>query len=49
MIPQRNRHIVEWIKSANEYLGSRIGVTSAEPFCTKEPIGLTSLESLTLL
>ena len=49
VIPQRNRRVVEWIKSANEYLGSRIGVTSAEPFYTKEPIGLTGLESLTLL
>ena len=49
VIPQKNRRVVEWIKSANEYLGSRIGVTSAEPFYTKEPIGLTGLESLTLL
>ncbi len=49
VMPQRNRRVVEWIKSANEYLGSRIGVTSAEPFYTKEPIGLTGLESLTLL
>ena len=46
VIHQRNRRVVEWIKSANEYLGSRIGVTSAEPFYTKEPIGLTGLESL---
>ena len=49
VMPQRNRRVVEWIKSANEYLGSRIGVTSAEPFYTKEPLGLTGLESLTLL
>ena len=49
VIPERNRRIVEWIKSANEYLGSRIGVTSAEPFYTKEPLGLTGLDSLTLL
>ena len=49
VIPERNRRVVEWIKSANEYLGSRIGVASAEPFYTKEPIGLTGLESLTLL
>ena len=48
-IPERNRRNVEGIKSANEYLWSRIGVTSAEPFYTKEPIGLTGLESLTLL
>ncbi len=49
VIPQKNRRVVEWIKSANEYLGSRIGVTSAEPFYTKEPLGLTGLESLTLI
>ncbi len=49
VMPQRNRRVVEWIKSANEYLGSRIGVASAEPFYTKEPIGLTGLESLTLV
>ncbi|MCH8315260.1 MAG: bacillithiol biosynthesis deacetylase BshB1 [Planctomycetes bacterium] len=49
VMPQRNRRVVEWIKSANEYLGSRIGVTSAEPFYTKEPLGLTGLESLTMV
>ena len=49
VMPEKNRRVVEWIKSANEYLGSRIGVTSAEPFYTKEPLGLTGLESLTLL
>ncbi len=49
VIPERNRRVVEWIKSSNAYLGSRIGVTSAEPFYTKEPLGLTGLESLTLL
>ncbi len=49
VMPERNRRVVEWIKSANEYLGSRIGVASAEPFYTKEPLGLTGLESLTLL
>ncbi len=46
VMPQKNRRVVEWIKSANEYLGSRIGVKSAEPFYTKEPIGLTGLDSL---
>lgn len=47
--PEKNRKIVEWIKSANEYFGSRIGVQAAEPFYTKEPIGLTDLSSLTLI
>ena len=47
--PEKNRRVVEWIRSANHYLGSRIGVESAEPFYTKEPIGLTGLGSLTQL
>ncbi|MCH8822416.1 MAG: bacillithiol biosynthesis deacetylase BshB1 [Planctomycetes bacterium] len=49
VMPEKNRKIVEWIKSANEYFGSRIGVQAAEPFYTKEPIGLTDLSSLTLI
>jgi bacillithiol biosynthesis deacetylase BshB1 len=47
--PERNRGIVDWIHSANRYFGSRIGVGAAEPFFTREPIGLTGLDSLTLL
>ena len=47
--PEKNRKVVEWIKSANEYLGSRIGVQAAEPFYTKEPIGLSDLSSLTMI
>ena len=46
VLPAKNRKVVEWISSANHYFGSRIGVESAEPFYTKEPIGLTSLDSL---
>lgn len=41
-----NSHVVDWIESAATYFGSRIGVAHAEPFFTKEPIGLTGLESL---
>ncbi len=47
--PEKNRRVVEWVLSANHYFGSRIGVEYAEPFFTKEPIGLTGLESLTQL
>jgi len=46
VMPERNRRIVEWVASAGHYLGSRIGAASAEPFFTKEPIGLGSLDSL---
>jgi bacillithiol biosynthesis deacetylase BshB1 len=46
VVPEKNRRIVEWIDAANVYFGSRIGTAAAEPFFTKEPIGLSSLTSL---
>ncbi len=48
VLPEKNREIVEWLASANHYIGSRIGVRSAEPFFTKEPVGLTDLSSLVM-
>ncbi len=47
--PQRNRGIIEWLEAGNRYFGSRIGVGAAEPFFTKEPIGLAGLDALTRL
>jgi bacillithiol biosynthesis deacetylase BshB1 len=47
VLPPRNRRIVSWLQAANQYFGSRIGTASAEPFFTKEPLGLTSLDALT--
>lgn len=44
--PEKNRRVVEWIAAANTYFGSRIGTKSAEPFFTKEPLGLGSLEGI---
>lgn len=44
--PEKNRRVVEWIDAANTYFGSRIGTKSAEPFFTKEPLGLSSLEGI---
>lgn len=44
--PVRNRRIVEWIEQAAGYFGSRIGTQAAEPFYTREPLGLTSLASI---
>lgn len=41
--PEKNRRVVEWVRSAADYFGSRIGTAAAEPFYTKEPIGLDSL------
>jgi bacillithiol biosynthesis deacetylase BshB1 len=46
VIPERNRRIVDWIDAANVYFGSRIGTAAAEPFFTKEPLGLTAIDGL---
>ena len=40
VMPEKNRKVVEWVEAAATYFGSRIGVQAAEPFFTKEPIGL---------
>lgn len=42
----KNTGIVEWITAEDRFFGSRIGTRAAEPFWTREPLGLTSLESL---
>lgn len=44
--PEKNRPVVEWIDAANRYFGSRIGVMFAEPFYTKEPLGLAGFDSI---
>jgi len=44
--PEKNRRVVEWIAAANTYFGSRIGTASAEPFFTREPLGLNSLDGI---
>ncbi len=46
VLPEKNRRVIEWLEAAGTYFGSRIGTASAEPFFTKEPIGLGSLEGL---
>lgn len=46
VIPEKNRVVVDWIAAAMTYFGSRIGTKSAEPFFTKEPVGLADLGSL---
>ena len=48
VMPEKNRKVVEWIRSANHYFGSRIGTESAEPFFTREPIGLSGFDSLVM-
>ncbi|MEM6334582.1 MAG: PIG-L family deacetylase [Planctomycetota bacterium] len=46
VIPEKNRAVVHWLREMNHYMGSRIGTDYAEPFWTREPIGLTSLEGM---
>lgn len=42
----KNAHVPEWVAAADRYFGSRIGTPAAEPFFTREPLGLGSLDSL---
>ena len=46
VIPENNRSIVEWIEAQDKYFGGRLRTESAEPFYTREPIGLNDLQSL---
>ncbi len=48
VLPEKNRRVVEWIDAANIYFGSRIGTTSAEPFFTKEPLGMSGFDGLVM-
>ncbi|MDX9912711.1 MAG: PIG-L family deacetylase [Phycisphaerales bacterium] len=48
VLPEKNRRIVEWVDAAMTYFGSRIGTPSGEAFFTREPVGLSSLDSLCL-
>jgi bacillithiol biosynthesis deacetylase BshB1 len=46
--PEKNRVVLDWLRQLNGYMGSRIGTKFAEPFTVKEPIGLSSLDSLVM-
>ncbi len=46
VLSEKNRDVPKWLDAANVYFGSRIGTAAAEPFFTREPLGLTSFESL---
>lgn len=48
VIPEQNRKVVDWLRQMNGYMGSRIGTAYAEPFFTKEPLGLDGIESLVI-
>lgn len=45
---EKNRGVVDWIDASHRYFGSRIGVTAAEPFFAKEPLGLTGLDGIVM-
>ncbi|MBC8523345.1 PIG-L family deacetylase [PVC group bacterium] len=46
VIPEKNRPIVDWVEAQDKYFGGRLRTETAEPFFTREPIGLTDLKSL---
>lgn len=46
VLPEKNRRVVEFVREMNGYMGSRIGTRYAEPFFTKEPLGLISFDGL---
>lgn len=48
VVPEKNRAVVQWVDAAMTYFGSRIGTKSAEPFFTKEPVGLDGLGGLVM-
>jgi N-acetylglucosamine malate deacetylase 1 len=42
----KNHDVHEWVRAQDRYFGSRIGVKAAEPFFTREPLGLMSLSGV---
>ena len=48
VVPEKNRKVVKWVRQMNGYIGSRIGVAYAEPFFTKEPLGLSALDGVVM-
>jgi len=48
VVPEKNRKIVTWLREMNGYMGSRIGTRYAEPFFTREPLGLASLDGVVM-
>jgi bacillithiol biosynthesis deacetylase BshB1 len=46
VIPKNNRLIVDWVEAQDKYFGGRLRTETAEPFYTKEPVGLSGIECL---
>jgi bacillithiol biosynthesis deacetylase BshB1 len=43
---EQNRPIVDWVAAAERYFGGRLRVETAEPFYTREPIGLSGFDGM---
>ena len=46
VIPENDRPIVDWIDAQDKYFGGRLRTETAEPFFSREPIGLHDFKSL---
>ena len=46
VIPENNRPIVDWMDAQDKYFGGRIRTETAEPFYSREPIGLNDFSAL---
>jgi N-acetylglucosamine malate deacetylase 1 len=46
VVPENNRPIVDWVEAQDKFFGGRLRTQSAEPFFTREPIGLTNIDCL---
>jgi bacillithiol biosynthesis deacetylase BshB1 len=47
-VNEKNRSVVDWVRAAGVYFGSRIGTGVGEPFYTPEPIGLLGIAEVVL-
>ena len=45
-VNERNRSVIEWLDAQACFLGSRIGVETAEPFSVIEPLGVSGFRDL---
>ena len=46
ILPEKNRPIVSWIEAQDKYFGGRLRTETAEPFYSREPIGLDGIQGL---
>ena len=46
VVPERNRRVIDWIMAGATFFGSRIGTAAAEPFSSREPLGIRGLSDI---